>query len=143
MIGKSLANGFQYTKLKYKQYFQFKYTTYVSFMFVFIQFICQSLFLFCLLKLVLFSKFNSFLPNLLAGEHHKAILHTVKIARFFKKKTTGNKIAVLLFPATKKLCSLLITGRHYSLLVIQISSRSQISSRYTNFQQKSCQCEIQ
>ena len=42
-------------------------------MFLFIQFNCQSLFLFCLLKLVRFSKFNSFLPNLLSGEHHKAV----------------------------------------------------------------------
>ena len=61
-----------------------------------------------------------------------SVLYTVEIARFFRKKT-GNKIAVLLFLATKRLCSLLITGRHYSLLVIQISSRSQISRRYTNF----------
>ena len=143
MIGKSLANGFQYTKLKYKQYLQFKYTTYVSFMFLFIQFNCQSLFLFCLLKLVRFSKFNSFLPNLLSGEHHKVVCPPYSRNCQFPQKKTGNKIAVLLFLATKRLCSLLITGRHYSLLVIQISIRSQISSRYTNFQQKSCQCELQ
>ena len=31
------------------------------------------MFIFCLLKLALFSKFNSFLPNLLSGPHHKAI----------------------------------------------------------------------
>ena len=53
MIGRSLANEFQYTKLKYKQYLQVKYTTYVSFMFLFIQSIYQFLLLFCLLKLVL------------------------------------------------------------------------------------------
>ena len=52
-----------------------------------------------------------------------SILHTIEIAWFFRKKTR-NKIADLLFLATKRLCSLLITGRHYSLLVIQISSRS-------------------
>ena len=133
MIGKSLENGFRYTKLKYKQYLQFKYATYVSFMFLFTDFIYLSLFLFCLHKLVLFSKFNSFLPNLLSGENYNLfILRTVEIARFFRKKT-GNKIAVLLFLATKRLCSLLITGRHYSLLVIQSPSRSQISTRYTNF----------
>ena len=143
MIGKSLANYFQYTKLKYKPYLQFKYATYVSFMFLFIQFIYQSLFLFCLLKLVLFSKFNSFLPNLLPGEHHKAIYPPYSRNCQVLQKKTGNKIAVLLFLATKRLCSLLITGRHYSLLVIQISSRSQISSRYTNFQQKSCECKSQ
>ena len=90
-------------------------------------------FLFCLLKLVLFSKFNSFLPNLLSGENYNLfILRTVEIARFFRKKT-GNKIAVSLFLATTRLGLLLVTGRHCSLLVIQISSRTQISSRYTNF----------
>ena len=143
MIDKSLANDFQYTKLKYKQYLQFKYTTYVSFMFLFIQFIYQSLFLFCLLKLVLFSKFNSFLPNLLSGEYHKAIYPPHSRNCQVVQKKTRNKIAVLLFLAIKRPCSLLITGRHYSLQVIQISSRSQISRRYTNFQQKSCQCELQ
>ena len=60
-------------------------------------------------------------------------LHTVEIASFLRKKT-GNKIAVLLFLATKRLCSLLITGRQYSLLVIQISSRSQISSKVQIFE---------
>ena len=109
MIGKSLANGFQYTKLKYKQYLQFKYTTYVSFMFLFIQFIYQSLFLFCLLKLVLFSKFNSSLPNLLSGEHHKAIYPPYSRNCQVLQKKTGNKVAVLLFLITKRLCSLLIT----------------------------------
>ena len=85
-------------------------------------------FLFCLLKLVLFSKFNSFLPNLLSGENHKAIYPPYSRNRQVLQKKTGNKIALLLFLATKRLCSLLITGRHYSLLVIQSSSRSQISS---------------
>ena len=72
-------------------------------MFLFIHFIYQSLVLFCLLKLILFSQFNSFLPNLLSREHH--IFHTVEIARFFRKKKTGNKIGVLSFLATKRLCS--------------------------------------
>ena len=137
MIGKSLANGFQYTKLKYKQYFQFKYTTYVSFMFVFIQFIYQSLFLFCLLKLVLFSKFNSFLPNLLAGEHHKAILHTVKIARFFKKKQQETK-QLFCYSLQLKNCahySLLVDITHYwlfrFLVGTQISSRSLVSVKFS------------
>ena len=133
MISKSSANDFQYTKLKYKRYLQFKYTTYVSFMFLFIQFNYHSLFLFCLLKLVLFSKFNSFLPNLLSGEYHKAIYPPHSRNCQVVQKKTRNKIAVLLFLAIKRPCSLLITGRHYSLQVIQISSRSQISRRYTNF----------
>ena len=71
-----------------------------------------------------------------------SVLYTVEIARFFRKKQETKQL-FLLFLATKRLCSLLITGRHYSLLVIQISSRSQISSRQTNFQQRSCQFELQ
>ena len=63
-----------------------------------------------------------------------SILHTVEIARFFRRKKAGSKQTIFLFLATERLCSLLITGRRYSLLVIEISSRSQISrqiySRY-------------
>ena len=72
--------------------------------------------------------------NLLSGEHHKAINPPYsRNCQVPQKKKTGKKIAVLPFLATKRQCSLLITSIHYSLLVIQISSRSQISSRYTNF----------
>ena len=44
-------------------------------------------------------------------EHHKVvcILHVVKIDRFFKKTKQKQKI--------KRLCPLLFTGKHYSLLV--------------------------
>ena len=136
MIGKSLANGFQYTKLKNKQYLQFKIPL-MFLLFLFIKFVSQSLFPFRLLKLVLFSKFNSFLPNILLGEHHKAICRPYSRNCQVLQKKTGNKIAVSLFLATTRLGLLLVTGRHYSLLVIQISSRTQISSRYTNLQQKS------
>ena len=75
-------------------------------------------------------------------EHHKVIYPPYsRNCQVLQKKRKQTKI--FLFLATKRLCSVLITGRHYSLLVIQISSRSQISSRQTNFQQKSCQCELQ
>ena len=75
-------------------------------------------------------------------EHHKVIYPPYsRNCQVLQKKRKQTKI--FLFLATKMLCSVLITGRHYSLLVIQISSRSQISSRQTNFQQKSCQCELQ
>ena len=43
----------------------------------------------------------------------------------------------MLFLATKRLCSLLIAGIHYSLLVIQFSSWIQISSGYTNISSRS------
>ena len=53
MVGKSLANDFQYTKLKYEQYLYFSLNIPLMFhLFLFIQFIYQSLFLFCLFKLV-------------------------------------------------------------------------------------------
>ena len=137
MIGKSLANSFQYTKLKYKEYFQFKYTTYVSFLFLFIHFIYQSLFLFCLLKLILFSKFNSFLPNLLSREHHKAICLPYSRNCQVLQKKKGNKIGVLSFLATKRLCSsLLVDITHYWLfkfLKVKFFVGTQISS----------QCELQ
>ena len=78
-------------------------------MFLFIHFIYQSLFLFCLLKLILFSKFNSFLPNLLSREHH--IFHTVEIARFFRKKNRKQNKQKYCYFLQLKGCA------HYSLLV--------------------------
>ena len=57
-----------------------------------------SLFLFCLLKLVLFSKFNSCLPNLLSREHHKAICPLYSRNCLVLQKKTGNKIAVFAIP---------------------------------------------
>ena len=142
MIGKSLANDFQYTKLKYKQYLQFKYTTYVSFMFLFIQFISPCFFFVYLSLSFSLNLIHFYLIYYQESIIKLSVLYTVEIARFFRKKQETKQL-FLLFLATKRLCSLLITGRHYSLLVIQISSRSQISSRQTNFQQKSCQCELQ
>ena len=92
MIGKSLGNDFEYTKLKDKQHLYFSLNTpcFLTF-FLFIQFIYQSLFLVSLLKLVhslnlihfylMYYQDNS-------TEHHKAIsiLHAVEIPRFFRKK---------------------------------------------------------
>ena len=129
MIGKSLANGFQYTKLKYKQYLQFKYTTYVSFMFLFIQFIYQSLFLFSLLKLVLFSKFNSFLPNLLSGEHHKVVCPPYSRNCQFPQKKNRKQNSCFAIPCNKK--AVLITHYWQTLLVTGYSDFYQKS----NFQQ--------
>ena len=53
-----------------------------------------------------------------------SVLYTLEIARFFRKKQETKQL-FLLFLATKRLCSLLITGRHYSL------------RGYSNFLQKS------
>ena len=58
-----------------------------------------------------------------------SVLYTVEIARFFRKKQETKQL-FLLFLATKRLCSLLITGRHYSLLVTHLSSRSLVNVNY-------------
>ena len=114
-------------------------------MFLFIQFFSQSLFLFCLLKLILSLNLIHFYLMYYQDnntEHHKVIYPPYsRNCQVLQQKRKQTKI--FLFLATKRLCSVLITGRHYSLLVIQISSRSQISSRQTNFLKKSCQCELQ
>ena len=92
MIGKSIANDFQYTNLKDKQYLYFSLNIpcFLTF-FLFIQFIYQPLVLVCLLKLVL--SLNSIHFYLIyhqdkGSEHHKAtsILHAVEIPRFFRRK---------------------------------------------------------
>ena len=133
MVGKSLANDFQYTKLKYEQYLYFSLNIPVMFhLFLFIQFIYQSLFLFCLFKLVfsinLIHFYLCIIPTIIQSIIKLSMLHTVEISRFFRKKT-GKKLTILLFLANKRLLSLLTTGRHYPSLVIQIPSTGQISSR--------------
>ena len=96
MIGKSFANDFQYTKLKDKHYLYFSLNIpcFLTFFFL-IQFIYQSLFFVCLLKLVISLNLIHFYLMYYqdnSAEHHKlSILHSVEIARFFRKKT-GNKI---------------------------------------------------
>ena len=101
-------------------------------MFLFIQFFSQSLFLFCLLKLILSLNLIHFYLMYYQDnntEHHKVMYppYSRNCTVLQKKKNRKqNKQKALLFLETKKLCSLLITGRHYSLLVIRISSRSQI-----------------
>ena len=133
MVDKSLANDFQYTKLKYEQYLYFSLNIPLMFhLFLFIQFIYQSLFLFCLFKLVfsinLIHFYLMYYPHN-NTEHHKVIYApSVEISRFFRKKT-GKKLTILLFLANKRLLSLLTTGKHYPSLVIQIPSAGQYSSR--------------
>ena len=150
MTGKSLPNDFQYTKLKYKQHPYFSlnipFFFFCYFCFVSIQFLYQSLFLFCFLSLnsihfcLMYYQDNN-------TEHHKFIYPPYSINfQVLQKKQEKKTTKILLLLATKRLCSLLITGNHYSLLiiqivngrhylllVIQISSSSQISSRKANF----------
>ena len=138
MIGKSLANDFQYTKLKYKQYLYFSLNIPLMFLLCFFSFslFVSPCFFFVYLNFYLMYYYDN------KTEHHKVIYlpHSRNCQVLQKKKETKK---IFLFLATERLCSVLITGRHYSLLIIQISSRSQISSRQANLLQKSCQCEQQ
>ena len=124
MIGKSLANDFQYTKLKYKQYLYFSLNIPLMFL------LCFFLFSLFLSPCFFFVYLNFYLMYYQDNntEHHKVIYPPYsRNCQVLQQKRKQTKI--FLFLATKRLCSVLITGRHYSLLVIQISSRSQISSR--------------
>ena len=130
MIGKSLANDFQYTKLKYKQYLYFSLISPCFFYVSFYSVIYQSLFLVCLLKLVLSLNLIHFYLMYYqdnSTEHHKVvcILHAVKIDRFFKKKKKQDT-------NKQKYCySLKLNGcADYSLL-------ENITHYWLNFQQKS------
>ena len=96
MIGKSLANDFQYTNLKYKKYLYSSLNA-LCFLFMFIsnQFIYQSLFVFCFLKPV--PSLNLIHFDLLYyqdnnTEHHKVIYPPCSRNCQILQKKTGNKI---------------------------------------------------
>ena len=118
MIGKSLANDFQYTKLKYKQYLYFSLNIPLMFL------LCFFLFSLFLSPCFFFVYLNFYLTYYQDNntEHHKVIYSPYsRNCQVLQKKRKQTKI--FLFLATKRLCLLRITGRHYSLLVIEISSR--------------------
>ena len=88
MIGKSLANDFQYTKLKYKHLY------FILHLFLlFLQFIYQSLFLFCFFKLL----FNLVHFYLMYYQGNNIEYHQVnyppyeKLPDFWKKNRKQNK----------------------------------------------------
>ena len=119
MIGKSLANDFQYTKLKYKQYLYFSLNIPLMFL------LCFFLFSLFLSPCFFFVYLNFYLMYYQDNntEHHKVIYPPYsRNCQVLQKKRKQTKI--FLFLDSKSLCSVLITGRHYSLLAIQISSRS-------------------
>ena len=138
MISKLLANDFQYTKLKYKQYLYFSLNIPLMFL------LCFFLFSLFLSPCFFFVYLNFYLMYYQDNntEHHKVIYPPYNRNCQVLQKKNRKQTKMFVFLATKRLCSLLITGRHYSLLVIEICSRSQISSGQTNIQQKSCQCEL-
>ena len=134
MIDKSLANSFQYTKLKYKQYFQFKYTTMFLLCFFLFTLFISPCFFFVYLNL----SFSLNLIHFYLIYYHESIISFIqqKLPGSSEKKT-GNKIGVLSFLATKRLCSsLLVDITHYWLfkfLKVKFFVGTQISS----------QCELQ
>ena len=117
MIGKSLANDFQYTKLKYKQYLYFSLNIPLMFL------LCFFLFSLFLSPCFFFVYLNFYLMYYQDNntEHHKVIYPPYsRDCQVLQKKRKKTKIFLFL---VNKGCA------PYSLLVIQISSRSQISSR--------------
>ena len=113
MIGKSLANDFQYTKLKYKQYLYFSLNIPLMFL------LCFFLFSLFLSPCFFFVYLNFYLMYYQDNntEHHKVIYPPYsRNCQVLQKKRKQTKI--FLFLATKRLCSVLITG-------------------YSDFQQKS------
>ena len=121
MIGKSLANDFQYTKLKYEQYLYFSLNIPLMFL------LCFFLFSLFLSPCFFFVYLNFYLMYYQDNntEHHKVIYPPYRRdCQILQKK--GNK--------EKYSYSLQLKGcAQYTLLVIQICSRSQICSRKTNF----------
>ena len=93
MIGKSLANDFQYTKLKYKQNLYFSLNIPLMFLLLFFLLI---LFLSPCFYFV-YLNFYLKLHHDKNTEHHKVIyLHAVEIVRFFreKKRETNKNIPI-------------------------------------------------
>ena len=95
-----------------------------------------SLFLFCLLKLVLFSKFNSFLPNRLSREHRKAICPLYSRNYHVLQKKNRKQNSCFCYSLQLKGCahySLLVDITHYWLFKFLVEVKflvgTQISSR--------------
>ena len=116
MIGRSLVYDFQYTKLKYKQYLYFSLNIPLMFLLCFFLFsLFISMFIFCLLKLVL--SLNLIYFYLMYYQNNStdsiiklSILHTVEIVRLLRKNRKQNKQKYC-YSLQLKDCA------HYSLLV--------------------------
>ena len=125
MIGKSLANDFQYTKLKYKQYLYFS----LNIPLMFLLFFLFSLFLSLCFSFVYLNFYLMYYQDN-NTQHHKVIYPPYSRNCQVLQKKMRKQTKIFLFLATKRLCSLLITGRHYSLLVTHLSSRSLVNVNY-------------
>ena len=130
MIGKSLANDFQYTKLKYKQYLYFSLNIPLMFL------LCFFLFSLFLSPCFFFVYLNFYLTYYQDNntEHHKVVYPPYsRNCLVLQKKRKQTK--VFLFLATKRLCSvlLLVDITHYWLFKFLVKVKflvgRQISSR--------------
>ena len=114
MIGKSLANDFQYTKLKYKQYLYFSLN--IPLMFLLCFFLLNPCFFVYLKFYLMYYQDN-------ITEHHKVIYHPYSrnCQVLQKKKKTGKKQTVTHYWLFKFLVEVkILVGRH-------ISSRSLVN----------------
>ena len=99
MIGKSLANDLQYTKLKYKQYLYFSLNIPLRFLLCLFLFSLFLLSFFCLLKLVLslnLIHFYHMYYQVNNTEHHKVIYpsYSRNCQVLLKKKETNENIPI-------------------------------------------------
>ena len=142
MISKSLANDFQYTKLKYKQYLYFSLNIPLMFLLCFFLFslFIRPCFFFLYLNFSL-NLIHFYLIYYQESIIKLSILHTVEITRFFRKKQETKQL--FCYSLQLKGCahySLLVDITHYWLLKFvvevkflvgrQISSRSLVNVNY-------------
>ena len=137
MIGKSLANDLQYTKLKYKQYLYFSLNIPLMFLLCFFLFslFISPCFFFVYLNLSFSLNLIHFYPIYYQESIIKlSILHTVEIARLFRKKQETKQL--FCYNLQLKGCahySLLVDITHYRLFKFLAEAKflegTQISSR--------------
>ena len=112
MIGKSLANDFQYTKLKYKQYLYFSLNIPLMFLLCFFLF---SLFLSPCFFFVYLNFYLTYYQDNNTEIIKLYILHTVETARFFRKKRNKQKSSYSMQLKGCDQYSLLVDVTHYWL----------------------------
>ena len=138
MIGKSLANDFQYTKLKYKQYLYFSLNIPLMFLLCFFLF---SLFIGpCFFFVYLNLSFSLNLIHFYLIYYQESIiklsiLHTEEIARFFRKKQETKQL--FCYSLQQKGCahySLLVDSTHYWLFKFLVEVKFLVKFKFLKYQ---------
>ena len=130
MIGKSLANDFQYTKLKYKQYLYFSLNIPLMFLlcfFLFSLFLSSWFFFVHLNFYLLYYQDNN-------AEHHKVIYPPYSRNCQVLRKKTRKQTKIFLFLATKRLSSysLLVDITHYCLFKFLVEVKFQVGRQISS-----------